>query len=125
MTDDSGQIGILGALWQYKWMSAAIVVVTVLLSLGAALLSMDFTAESVRAWTSFAVSERYAAAAAPASFTASLPVSAWAVMTIVLEVLDGLAEMSRRRAVMSSLPSSFATVPSTASLVMYPARCAV
>lgn len=38
MTDDSSQIGILGALWQYKWMSAAIVIVTVLLSLGAALL---------------------------------------------------------------------------------------
>jgi capsular polysaccharide biosynthesis protein len=38
MTDDSAQIGILGALWRYKWMSAAIVIVTVLLSLGAALL---------------------------------------------------------------------------------------
>ena len=32
------QVGILGALWQYKWMSAAIVAVTVLLSIGAALL---------------------------------------------------------------------------------------
>ncbi|MGZ4690890.1 MAG: hypothetical protein ACXVJW_16835 [Acidimicrobiia bacterium] len=37
MTDEP-QVGILGALWQYKWMSATIVLVTVLLSLGAALL---------------------------------------------------------------------------------------